>query len=317
MLREQIVNRRREQNILPTLLSITNIDDETSLAVRTQYEDNPYPRWVSVQSPRPDSPEALIARLRPSESIRVWPRPVQILVAGCGTGYVPIQFARSFPGSEILAVDLSRASLAYAVRMTEELGVSNVTYRQADILNLGALDRQFAIVESSGVLHHLRDPMAGWSVLVDLLAPDGVMKIGLYSKIARRGIQAARELAQSLQLPATPEGIRRCREVIFDLPEGSPAKAVVRYPDFYVLDGCRDMIFNVMEHQFTFPLIGQCLDQLDLRFLGIETSTSTSNRFQEMFPVADDHANFEAWDEFEEANPDAFVGMYQFWCCKR
>jgi 2-polyprenyl-3-methyl-5-hydroxy-6-metoxy-1,4-benzoquinol methylase len=57
-----------------------------------------------------------------------------------------------------LAVDLSLASLAYAARMTERLGISNITYQQADILELSHLDLRFAQVECVGVLHHLDDP---------------------------------------------------------------------------------------------------------------------------------------------------------------
>ena len=71
------------------------------------------------------------------------------------------------PNSAVTAVDLSRASLAYAQRKTSELGITNVKYLQADILNLGELGQGFDIIESAGVLHHMNDPMAGWRVLVE------------------------------------------------------------------------------------------------------------------------------------------------------
>src|SRR5205814_5471700 len=125
--------------------------------------------------------EQLSSRLRPSQEVRLRPRPVPILIAGCGTGRHPIQVARAYPDVEILAVDLSLASLAYAARMTELLGISNIIYRQADILKLGDLDQRFAVVECSGVLHHLDDPLVGWRVLVKLLESDGLMRISLYS----------------------------------------------------------------------------------------------------------------------------------------
>ena len=51
---------------------------------------------------------------------------------------------------------------------------------QADILDLGKLKKQFDIIESAGVLHHMKDPMAGWQVLTDRLKLGGLMKIGLY-----------------------------------------------------------------------------------------------------------------------------------------
>ena len=101
--------------------------------------------------------------------------------------------------------------------------------------------------------------MAGWRVLVDLMEPDGLMKICLYSKRARRAIQSAREFARSLDLPPTPEGLRACRHAIAGLPDGHPAKKVLTYGDFYALDNCRDMIMHVQEHQFTLPELEACL----------------------------------------------------------
>ena len=90
------------------------------------------------------------------------------------------------------------SSLAYAKRKTEELGVTNIEYMQADILKLTKLDRQFDIIESAGVLHHMNNPMAGWKVLVDCLRDGGLMKIGLYSELARQSVVAMRlEISQS------------------------------------------------------------------------------------------------------------------------
>ncbi len=68
-----------------------------------------------------------------------------------------------------------------------ELGVE-IEYAQADILELGSLDRRFDLIESIGVLHHLADPFAGWRVLLSLLRPGGVMKLGFYSAVARRDL---------------------------------------------------------------------------------------------------------------------------------
>ena len=59
---------------------------------------------------------------------------------------------------------------------------------QADILDLGNLNKQFDIIESVGVLHHMDNPMEGWKVLTDCLKPGGLMMIGLYSELARKHI---------------------------------------------------------------------------------------------------------------------------------
>ena len=55
------------------------------------------------------------------------------------------------------------------MQKTRKLGVTNIEYMQGDILKLNQLERQFDIIESVGVLHHMDDPLAGWKVLVDRL----------------------------------------------------------------------------------------------------------------------------------------------------
>ena len=111
-----------------------------------------------------------------------------ILIAGCGTGQHSIGTAARFKNSKVIAVDLSLSSLAYAERKTKELGIQNIEYMQADLLNLRKLNIKFDIIESMGVMHHLGDPMEGWRVLTECLKSDGLMKIGLYSETARKSI---------------------------------------------------------------------------------------------------------------------------------
>ena len=117
----------------------------------------------------------------------------EILIAGCGTGQQSIETATQIRDSKVLAIDLSLSSLAYAKRKTNELAVNNIEYMQADILELEKLNKNFDIIESGGVLHHMDDPFAGWQVLVNCLKPGGLMRIGLYSELARQHIVKLRE----------------------------------------------------------------------------------------------------------------------------
>src|ERR1051325_8984636 len=89
------------------------------------------------------------------------PRTQKILIAGCGTGKHPFWIAQCFPDARILAIDLSRANLAYARRKTREEGLPNIEYGQADILKLAGIGRIFDRIDAVGVLHHLADPEAG------------------------------------------------------------------------------------------------------------------------------------------------------------
>ena len=161
-------------------------------------------------------------------------------------------------------------SLAYARRKTREEGLRNIEYAQADILNLSTIGRTFDRIEAVGVLHHLADPKAGWRVLLGLLAPNGIMRVGLYSEAARRPIVEARAIVAERAYPSTAEGIRALRQTIIREKDEPRWKSLVQTVDFYSMSGCRDMFFNVMEHRLTIPEIKSFLDDEELSFLGFE-----------------------------------------------
>ncbi len=156
--------------------SLTEITDAVSLKVREQYEEYPYPRWREL-SRRPPAANNAAGRRDLNQA------GVQILIAGSGTGLQPLDWAVNCPNASILAVDLSRASLAYAEAKAEELGIKNVEFRHADILKLGSLDRAFDIISRMGVLHHMNDPLEGWKVLAGLLKPKAPCKSAFTSRL--------------------------------------------------------------------------------------------------------------------------------------
>ena len=242
LIAEELVNREREAAFAADLPELTPISDATSRAVARQYEENPYPRWSTATRRPPESPAAILTTLfphfDPPESLR---GSVDVLVAGCGTGQHPIaEAALIYKDSDVLAIDLSRASLGYAARMAADLEAGNVSFAVADILELDGLDRQFDIIEAGGVLHHLRDPVAGWRILRDRLRPGGVMMVALYSRRARRHIAALRAQRDDLDLSATADGIRGIRgRVMFD-DAFAPYRGLLDSADFYSMSGCRD-----------------------------------------------------------------------------
>jgi SAM-dependent methyltransferase len=241
-----------------------------------------------------------------------------VLVAGCGTGAHAVKVASRYAGARVLAVDLSRASLAYAQRQAGALGLDGIRFAQADILGLGSLEDRFDLIECSGVLHHLADPEAGWQVLTGLLAPGGLMKIGLYSRAGRHAIDAARALVAERGWPPTLQGMRAARAAIRALPADHPAAPVADELDFCAASSCRDLLFHVQEVAFTLDRVATALAALDLDFLGFELfDPNLRTAFQARFPEPDALRDLAAWAAFEADNPDAFRTMYQFWCRPR
>ncbi len=292
---------------------LTRIDDAVSLQVQNQYEENPYPRWT-ITPPVKATTISEYLRDRLGIAPPAWTEPgrADILIAGCGTGSHSIDTARRFPQSRVLAIDISRTSLAYAGRKAHELGVANIEHAQADILKLDTLGRRFDVIETAGVLHHLADPAAGWRLLLSLLRPNGLMFVGLYSAMARRSLTAARARIAERGYRATADDIRLCRQDLI-ARSGLPP-----FRDFSSTSGCRDLLFNVMEHQFTIPQIADFLASNRLTFLGFEQLLpETLEKFRQLFQHPGALRDLASWHRFEERHPYTFSNMYFFWVQKR
>jgi SAM-dependent methyltransferase len=306
LLRQQVSEPLEEAEDRAKIPALTQIDDRTSKAVMQQYDENPYPRWTinpcKVFAGDIKRHARMIGRSEPRRS-------QEVLIAGCGTGKHPFWIAQYFPDARILAIDLSRANLAYARRKTREEGLQNIEYAQADILKLVGIGRTFDRIDAVGVLHHLSDPKAGWRVLLSLLAPTGIIRIGLYSEAARRDVVQARALIAEAGYRPTIEGIRALRQKII---RDQRWEMVLNSGDFYSASGCRDLLFNVMEHRFTISEIDSFLKEQGLVFHGFELEGAVIEKFQHRYRGSEALINLEYWNAFEVDNPKTFRGMYVF-----
>lgn len=317
--KRQITEPMAENDLKQNIKQLTSISGETSSIVQAQYEQNPYPRWLYCDHPETTTLTDYLHSLFPRAKQRnnKLPDRVNILVAGCGTGQQPIRDARRFLHENITAIDLSLNSLAYAKRKATEMGLENIEFMQADIMNLKDYNNRFDFIEAFGVLHHLESPLAGWKVLCGLLKGNGVMRLGLYSEHAREAIVATRKYIREHGFTGDIEGIRLCRQAIFALPEHDLVKRVIGSPDFYTASECRDLIFHVNEHRLTLVQIADYIKQLNLEFLGFEfPDFHTIRKYQECYPEDKQALNLELWDAYEQANPETFASQYVFWCRK-
>ncbi len=313
LLKDQI----REKKLKSQIPNLSKINNKVSKEVQEQYEQNPYPRWFTMNlgyKKNNISERMEILNLRYDKNIIPNNKNPEILVAGCGTGEHSIGVASTFKNSKILAIDLSVSSIAYAKRKSEELGVNNIDYMQADILDLLTLNKKFDLVESAGVLHHMNDPIKGWKILVDCLKPGGMMKIGLYSKIAREHITRIRKEIKELNLGNDEITIRDFRSKIIE-SVSSHHKTITESPDFYSLSNVRDLLFHVQEHQFTLPQIKQFINTSGLKFCGFEVKHAI-DKFQNLHKDPLSLYDLDKWEIFENNNKEIFAVMYQFWCQK-
>jgi SAM-dependent methyltransferase/Flp pilus assembly protein TadD len=312
-----------ERRLRDTIPALSEIADATSRKVRDQYEEHPYPRWTAPTPQAAQHPAALLsAMFRHFEPPKFLDERLSVLIAGCGTGRHTVAVAQAFPKARITAIDLSRASLGFGLRMLTELGIAKgrgggIRLLQADILDAARLEGPFDMVQSVGVLHHMAEPIAGWRVLASLLRPGGVMKIGLYAERGRRGVLKCRDIIAAEGIGSTDADMRAFRHRLLAAPPGGDFDKVMQRADFYSLSMCRDLLFHIQEVCYTPARIKSELAELGLEFVGFEEveALGLAAQYRERFPsnpALDDLDNWEALEAVLDDPPEGYV----FWCRK-
>jgi SAM-dependent methyltransferase len=100
-----------------------------------------------------------------------------VLEAGCGVGAQTVTLARRSPEAVITSIDISAESVAAAERRIGEAGLTNVRFRQADILDSPFEPGSFDHVFVCFVLEHLSDPVGALRILHGLLRPGGTITV--------------------------------------------------------------------------------------------------------------------------------------------
>ncbi|MES1164756.1 MAG: class I SAM-dependent methyltransferase [Verrucomicrobiota bacterium] len=198
---------------------------------------------------------------------------LRVLDAGCGTGITAVQIARDYPQVDVTAIDVSDTSLAIARRLAAREGVrDNLTFRVARIEDL-ADERGYDYIVSSGVLHHLADPVVGARRLGALLSPTGGMAVMLYATHGRAAIYMMQDLLRRLGGGAPlPEQVEMARAVLGALPACHPfASSGVPDHKWDGDAGLVDLLLHPRDRSYTvadvFALVGASGLRFD-RFLG-------------------------------------------------
>ena len=320
LLKEQLIEPKLEAELSKNISKIGSINDQVSIKVMEQYQENPYPRWkygYTFLDKKYSASQSINNEITPNSieinSTFMIEKP-SILIAGCGTGQQILQ-AQRYKNAEITAIDLSTSSLCYAKRKLNELRVNNVEIIQMDLMDAPLLNKSFDIIECSGVLHHMRDPQVGLKSLKNVLKKDGFIKLGLYSELARQNIKALREYIQKFNIECNNENIRNFRYKIIS-GELHNFKKLLLSSDFYSISACRDLIFHVQEHRYNINQLKILLDDNELNFQGFILPHNIKSLYKNYFSEDQSQINLKNWANFEEKHPMTFVGMYQFWVSK-
>ncbi|MDQ2075843.1 bifunctional 2-polyprenyl-6-hydroxyphenol methylase/3-demethylubiquinol 3-O-methyltransferase UbiG [Marinimicrobium sp. ABcell2] len=316
MLRSYLSDYEEEQIIRRSIRRLGSIEDGTSKLIAKNYEEYPYPRWLYLDNPKPAPRRARMSQFFNEAELAFLDDAPAVLVAGCGTGSKAIEYALSYgKDARIVAIDLSTASLAYAIRMARKYHVTNIEFIQMDLLDLDQLNETFDVVECTGVLHHLQDPTEGGRAIASRVRPGGIVHISLYSELARRQIVKFRK-EYNLNPNVTNDEIRSYRHhMMLKDPKAIDERLSLRW-DFFDLNRCKDLLFHPLEHRFTIPQIGEMLSELNLEFRGLEKPGILSSQYWTRYPDPEHWGSLISWHKFELKHPDAFGSLYEVWSKK-
>ena len=237
--------------------------DPLSDAVSSQYERWRYPEPIT------DLPAWLENNWQwfdPSHSHRIfWPERDQvngldILVAGCGTNQAAV-LAYTNPDARILAIDVSEPSLDHHRDLQGKYGLENLDLRLLPIEQAQSLGRDFDLIISTGVLHHMADPAAGMSALAGCLRVDGVAAIMLYAHHGRIGVEMLQGVFKEMGLGQDEASVAVVREVLASLPQDHPVQSYLAIaPDLGSDAGLVDTFLHGRERSYT---VDQCRELVE------------------------------------------------------
>ena len=185
---------------------------------------------------------------------------MDILVAGCGTNQAAV-FAHANRRATVVAIDVSSASLEHHEFLRKKYDLKNLELHRLPIEEVASLDREFDLIVSSGVLHHLADPLLGLTSLADSLRTDGVIAIMLYATYGRLGVEMLQSVFRDLGLGRDERSIAIVRETLANL---GPDHPVIPYlgiaPDLTYDAGLVDTFLHGRDRSYT---VDDCIDLVE------------------------------------------------------
>jgi SAM-dependent methyltransferase len=158
---------------------------------------------------------------------RAYKPDLDILIAGCGTNQAAV-FAATNPDAKVVAVDVSRPSLDHQQYLKEKHGLANLTLHLLRLEELPALGLDFDLIVSTGVLHHVADPLLGMKALAGCLRRDGVLAVMLYAKYGRIGVELLQSVFDDVGLRQDDASVQMVKDAISSLPPDHPVQSYLR-----------------------------------------------------------------------------------------
>lgn len=209
-----------------------------------------------------------------------------VLDVGCGPGWLSNTCAFHC-GVRATGVDLSTTAVERARAVAAALEVGELTdFRNADLFRLD-LPGRFGVVCSLGALHHTADMAGALRAVAPLVAPEGVLYVGLYHAYGRAPFLERFEPYRRRAAEGT------LTDAEFDEALALYASLDARASDPVLLRSWfRDQVLHPHETQHTLAEVAEILSGI-----GFEVASTSINRFE---PFDDLEPLFEAEREYEQ-----------------
>ncbi len=205
-------------------------DDPRADVVSRQYERWRYPRPIKDLEALPDGiwywfdPSAFHRILWPD---REYKPDLDILIAGCGTNQAAV-FAYKNPDAKVVGVDISQPSLDHQQYLKDKHGLWNLELHLLPIEELHTLGLDFDLIVSTGVLHHMADPLAGMKSLGACLRKDGAIGLTLYAKYGRVGVELLQSVFRDMGLGQDEASVQIVKDAISLLSPEHPVQTYLK-----------------------------------------------------------------------------------------
>jgi SAM-dependent methyltransferase len=192
----------------------------------------------------------------------LWPdrdyRPdLDILIAGCGANQAAV-FAFTNRAAKVVAVDVSQSALDHQRYLKDKHGLDNLELHLLPIEELSALQRDFDLIVSTGVLHHMADPLTGMKALASCLRPDGAIGVMLYAKYGRTGVELLESVFRDLGFTQDEVSVQLVKETIAALPADHPVRSYLKVARDLQTDGALvDTFLHGRQRSYT---VVECID---------------------------------------------------------
>jgi len=260
-------------------------------SVLGQYVEFPYPEFKEIHMEAEKSHYALLDREGPYMVVpdltlenlnhylyngeEGFENNFRVLIAGGGIGDTTMFLAEQLnhTNADIVYLDFSHASMKIAKGRAELRNLKNIIFINDRIENIPNLHLgSFDLIDSYGVLHHLKDPQKALKILQGCLKESGGMTIMFYAKYGRTGVYNM----QSLQQLVNDEAKSRKEEVVnaWKILNMLPSTNLFKRTEHLTPDhlrsgdaGLYDLLLHKQDQAYSMPEMVDMISKSDLHFV--------------------------------------------------